>query len=139
MLQGEFSNAVGNPPLKVVKTKGKKNWIRLALRIVGVGLLSWILTRVDLAATFKTLRHVNVWLLAGGILLAIPTVFIRSWRLRLILQSFGVHLSMPQALLIRLVGTAAGDMLPGRTGEIVTVAYLQQAGHGLRDPFLTLI
>jgi uncharacterized membrane protein YbhN (UPF0104 family) len=139
MIQGEYSNPVANPTAEVTRTKGKKRWIRLALRMVGLGLFIWILSRVDLLATFKTLRHVNLWLLTGGILFAIPTVVIRSWRLRLILESFGVRLSMPQALLIRLVGTAAGDMLPGRTGEIVTVAYLQQAGHGLRDPFLTLI
>jgi hypothetical protein len=34
---------------------------------------------------------------------------------------------------------AAGDLLPGRTGEVITIAYLQKAGYGLRDPTLALI
>jgi len=57
----------------------------------------------------------------------------------MILRSFGVLLTLAQTLLIRIVGSAAGDMFPGRTGELVTVAYLQQAGHGLRDPTLALV
>ncbi len=112
---------------------------RMALRLVGLALFVWVLTRIDLAATMATLRQANLWLVLGGIVLAAPIVTIRAWRLRLILHSLGVPLSLRQALLIRLVGTAGGDLLPGRAGEVVSVAYLQQAGYGLRDPALTLI
>jgi uncharacterized protein (TIRG00374 family) len=117
----------------------RKQLGRMALRLIGVGLFIWVLTRVDLPATMATLRQANPWLVAGGILLAVPIVTIRAWRLRLILQSLGVPLNLRQALLIRLVGTAGGDLLPGRAGEVISVAYLQQAGYGLRDPALTLI
>lgn len=110
-----------------------------ALRLVGLALFVWVLTRVDLAATIDTLSRTVVGWAAAAILMAIPIVSIRAWRLRLILSSFGFFLSMSQALLIRLVGAAAGDLLPGRAGEGITVAYLQRAGYGLRDPALALI
>jgi uncharacterized protein (TIRG00374 family) len=115
------------------------HWGRLALRLVGLGLFIWVLTRIDLAQSISILRRADLALVAAGILLAAPIVTIRAWRLRLILASLGLYLSLPQALLIRLVGTAGGDLLPGRAGEVVTVAYLQQAGHGLRDPALALV
>jgi uncharacterized protein (TIRG00374 family) len=121
------------------KQKNKNRWMNIAFRLVGLALFAWIITRVNLRATFTVLRHADLILVVGGILMAVPIVYTRSWRYKLILHSFGVELTMPQTLLIRLVGAAAGDMLPGRTGEVVSVAYLQQAGYGLRDPSLTLI
>jgi uncharacterized protein (TIRG00374 family) len=119
--------------------KGRKKWWQTFLRLIGLGLFIWILTSVDIRTTFSALSNADLGLVASGVMMAIPVVSIRSWRLHLILRSLGVEISLPKAFLIRLVGTAAGDMLPGRTGELITVAYLQQAGHGVRDPFLTLI
>jgi uncharacterized protein (TIRG00374 family) len=125
--------------IKDRKSKRGIHWRSLALPLVGLGLFVWVLTRIDLATALSILRQAEVGLILAGIVLAAPVVTIRAWRLRLILKSLGLHLSMPQALLIRLVGMAGGDLLPGRAGEVVTVAYLQQAGHGLRDPALALI
>ncbi|OGO12130.1 MAG: hypothetical protein A2Y53_02075 [Chloroflexi bacterium RBG_16_47_49] len=135
----ETTNSVESQPSGVKRGKNVRRWLPIALRLVGVGLFLWIISRVDLSATFNILRHVDISLVINAILLTVPIVLIRTWRLRIILNSFGVYLTFPHVLLIRLVGTAAGDMLPGRSGEVVTVAYLQQSGHGLRDPSLTLI
>jgi uncharacterized membrane protein YbhN (UPF0104 family) len=109
------------------------------LRIAGLGLLIWAVTRVDLPETLAILRRADPWLAVLGISMAIPNVSVRSWRLRRILSTFGVGISLPHAFLIRMVGMAAGDVLPGRTGEVVTIAYLQKAGYGLKDPTLALI
>jgi len=125
-------------PFKDSATK-KRKVINLILRLIGLIIFIWIISRVDLYAIYRTLRSANSVYVAIGILMAIPTLLLRSGRLRMILRSFGILLSLAQTLLIRIVGSAAGDMFPGRTGELVTVAYLQQAGHGLRDPTLALV
>jgi uncharacterized membrane protein YbhN (UPF0104 family) len=111
----------------------------LLLRIVGLGLLIWAVSRVDLPKTVSILRRADPRLVLLGISMAIPTISVRSWRLRRILSTFGVNISLPHAFLIRMVGMTAGDLLPGRTGEVVTIAYLQKAGYGLRDSTLALI
>lgn len=119
--------------------KSNKRWQQIFLRLIGLALFIWILSRVDLPQTFATLVQADKLLVLGGILMAVPIVLTRSWRLKIVLRKFGMDLSLKQTLLIRLVGTAAGDMLPGRTGELITVSYLHQSGHGLRDPIFALL
>lgn len=129
-----MTEASVNPQKKTIK-----RWQQILLRLIGLALFIWILSRVDLSQTFKTLVQADGMLVLSGILMAIPIVMTRAWRLQVVLRKFGMALPLKHTLLIRLVGTAAGDMLPGRTGELITVSYLQQAGHGLRDPIFALL
>lgn len=109
------------------------------MRLIGLGLFIWILSQVDLKSIRDILRSADPWLVALGIAMAAPTVAIRSWRLWLILATFGLRIPYIKTLVIRLIGAASGDMMPGRTGEVISLAYLQKEGLGLRDPTLALI
>ena len=117
----------------------KNRWLTWLMGLIGPILFVWILTRVDLSQIWEEIRHVNLFWLAGFVIMIVPLIMARAWRLRLVLDSFGLHLTNPQALLIRWVGTAAGDLLPARVGELVSVAYLHRIGYGLGDPTLALV
>lgn len=117
----------------------KKRWISWTIGLIGPLLFIWILSRVDLKQIWAEIRHVNLFWLSGFVVMVIPLIMARAWRLRLILHSFGLPLTHGQSLLIRWVGTAAGDLLPARVGELVSVAYLHQVGYGLGDPTLALV
>jgi uncharacterized protein (TIRG00374 family) len=117
----------------------KRRWLTWAMGLLGPALFILLLANVDLEQIWEEIRNVNVFWLSGFIIMVVPLIMARAWRLRLILQTFGLELSNGQALLIRWVGTAAGDLLPARSGELVSVAYLHQVGYGLGDPTLALV
>jgi len=126
--------------MKPVQKKSRtKYWINHLLRLIGLGLFIWILSQVDLKSIRDILREADPWLVALGVAMAAPTVAIRAWRLWLILATFGLRIPYLKTLVIRLIGAASGDMMPGRTGEVISIAYLQKEGLGIRDPALTLI
>jgi glycosyltransferase 2 family protein len=117
----------------------KRRWLTWLVGLIGPVLFIWILSRVDLKQIWTEIRQVNLYWLSGFVIMVVPLIMARAWRLRLILQSFNLPLTHGQALLIRWVGTAAGDLIPARAGELVSVAYLHQVGYGLGDPTLALV
>jgi uncharacterized protein (TIRG00374 family) len=122
-----------------VPRNGTKRWLNWLLALIGPALFIWVLSRVDLKQLWTELRHVNWFWLSIFTVMVVPLIMARALRLRLVLRSFDLHLTNGQALLIRWVGTTAGDILPGRAGEFISIAYLNKLGYGIGDPTLALV
>ena len=99
----------------------KSLWV---IRLLGIILFIFILTRLDLSTTAHTITKVNLWYLALAIVLNLPVVFLKSWRWQFLLKMQGITYFLRQAFLAYLNGIYLGLVTPGRFGELARVFYL---------------
>jgi uncharacterized protein (TIRG00374 family) len=94
------------------------------IRLLGVLLLIFILTRIDLSSVASTIAKVNLWYLALVVALMIPVIFLKSWRWQTLLRMQGLHYPLWQAFLAFFGSLNIGLATPGRLGEFSRVFYL---------------
>ena len=99
----------------------KRFWL---IRLFGILLLIFLLTRVDLSSIASAITKVNLWYLAAVIVLTPPGIFLRSWRWQFLLKMQGITYPLRQAFLACLSGFYLGLATPGRLGEFAKVLYL---------------
>lgn len=99
----------------------KRFWL---IRLFGILLLIFLLTRVDLSSIASAITKVNLWYLAAVIVLTPPGIFFRSWRWQSLLKMQGITYPLRQAFLACLSGFYLGLATPGRLGEFAKVLYL---------------
>ena len=99
----------------------KRLWL---IRLFGILLLIFLLTRVDLSSIASAITKVNLWYLAAVIVLTPPGIFLRSWRWQSLLKMQGVTYPLRQAFLASFSGFYLGLATPGRLGEFAKVLYL---------------
>lgn len=109
------------------------------LRLIGLALFIFVLLRIDLGQTVARLARARLeYLILAGLATA-PLFAVRAWRLRVVLDSFGINLPFRQTLILRIVAGAAGDATPGRLGEFSAVGHLKGAGHSVSNATLALL
>lgn len=94
------------------------------IRLLGIFLLIFILTRIDLSSVVSTTARVNLWYLALAIALIIPVIFLKSWRWQSLLKMQGITYPLRRAFLAFFGGIYLGLATPGRLGELGRVFYL---------------
>ncbi len=94
------------------------------IRFIGIILLIFILTRVELSSIAYTVTKVNLWYLALAIILTLPLVFIKSWRWQFLLKIQGITYPLRQAFPAYFSGIYLGLATPGRLGDFARVLYL---------------
>lgn len=102
-------------------TEIKMSWL---IRLIGIILFIFILTRIDLSSILSSVTKVNPWYLTAAVALNIPTVFLKSWRWQSLLKMQGITYSLRQAFLAYWGGIYLGMMTPGRLGELGRIFYL---------------
>ena len=102
--------------------------LRLALRLIGLGLFAWILTRIDIPAVLQVYGEADLGLALWVVLLFYPTIWLKSLRWRCLLPVSGEALSQMQLFRSYLAGYFAGTITPGRLGEFSRISYLRSHG-----------
>ncbi len=103
--------------------------VRWTLRGVGVILLAYIATRIDLRRTGEILVHQNALLLLGALALLLPQAVLRIWRWSIILRTNGCYISFSLLCRTVLAGMFWGIVTPGKVGEFAKTAMLKRAGY----------
>ena len=113
----------------------------VALRLViGFGLLVYLGVSgvINWSALLGLAAFWQVSLLALGLLFV--DVGLTSWRLCMLLQPIGLHLSMSASIRLTLIGLFFNICLPGATGgDIVKIYYATANNHGRRTEVLTIL
>ena len=113
----------------------------VVLRIViGFGLLVYLGVSgvINWSALLGLAAFWQVSLLALGLLFV--DVGLTSWRLCILLQPIGLHLSMSASIRLTLIGLFFNICLPGATGgDIVKIYYATANNHGRRTEVLTIL
>jgi len=106
----------------------RSSWVKWALHGVGLILLAYIVTRIDLRHTARILIRQNTLLLLGTLALFLPQAALRIWRWSVILRTNGCRI--PFALVRRtvLTGMFWGIVTPGKVGEFAKASLLKRVG-----------
>ena len=103
----------------------KKNLSKY-IRLVGLVILFFILSRLDFRALLIQFKHINLYLLFSAIVLNLPLLFIKSLRWKVFLDAQKLSISIKKAFSIYLSSLYIGFITPGRLGEIIKASYLKQ-------------
>lgn len=107
-------------------------------RIIGLVLLVFILRRVNLGEVVKALAEASVVYVITGVLLTLPTIFIRSLRWNLILRSLGILIPVRKSFLLQTIGQMS-FLTPGKVGELIKAFYLKGENYSLKKSVVSLI
>ena len=100
-------------------------WLGTALSIAFIALLLW---RVDGREVLSAVQQVNpLWLLPAGVAFA-ASIWVRVLRWRTILER-AIPVSTSETAEVLIIGCAANNILPARTGEVVRAVLLRRR-HG---------
>jgi len=104
---------------------------RLVRVAIAVGLLAFLLTRIDLVATLGTLRRISPWLLAAQLAAFYAVQALVSLRWKWLLKLNGISISWWRAMRLNFLGLFTSCFLPGSVGgDAVKIAVLAREGHG---------
>lgn len=106
--------------------------ILFCLKGIGVVLFLWILTRIDRAEFFESLKHVSPLPLIMGFLLFPVILALKSYRWHTLLKQHGITQSYAYSFLTYCSALFLGTLTPGNAGEAIKIAYLTQAGADLK-------
>jgi len=107
-----------------MKEKIKKTLL-LTLRIViSLGLIAWILMKVDKKQLLESFRSLNPWLLLASVVAYFAVNAICNWRWQLLLSARGIKSGYWKLLRYFLNGLFFGNFLPTTVGGDLARAYL---------------
>lgn len=110
------------------------------VKLVGVLLFIYILSRLDLPEVRRTIKSSDPGLIAASLLLFPVFMFFKAWRLKLMLERYGEGgISVGESFRIYMASFFAGVVTPGRLGELSRVAYLGKTGLGLRESLFVVV
>lgn len=112
--------------------------VKNLLRLTGILLLLFILSRVNLVRLKNTLFEVSLPLYTVALLISFPMIFFRSLRWNLLLRSFDQIFSFVITFFYYLIG-AVGLISPGRLGEFIKVFYLKEHQTGTSLSIISVI
>lgn len=106
------------------KSKGRRGaWI---LRLLGLGLLAFLLTRLDIQQVQRILAQANLTLVAMAVLIIIPLIFVKTIRWQGILRGQGVSYGIYPAFLAYFGSLFIGLLTPGRLGEFIKAVHVNR-------------
>ena len=101
-------------------------WRQLVFRLIGVAILAFILTRIDLKATLAALQGLHWGYLLLAIAANLPLFGLKAWRWQEMLKMQGIRYPWRDAFLAFVAGLFLGLITPGRVGEMTKALYLKQ-------------
>jgi uncharacterized protein (TIRG00374 family) len=96
------------------------------IRLIGLIILVFILTRIDLDAFIAQFKNINLYFLFTAIILNLFLIFIKTIRWKAFLTTQSLSISIKNAFSIYLSALYIGFITPGRLGEIIKALYLKQ-------------
>ncbi|PIS17427.1 MAG: hypothetical protein COT59_00725 [Candidatus Nealsonbacteria bacterium CG09_land_8_20_14_0_10_42_14] len=103
-----------------------KKFLKRGVRIIGIVLFVYILSKVNWPEFSDILREINIFYFILGILLIIPAVSIRALRWREIVNSLDAGISKKTSIIIFAKGLFWGVITPGKLGEFSRAKYLAE-------------
>ena len=94
------------------------------LRLIGIGLLGYLLWKTDTSELLAVFGKVSIPLLLLAIILDIPSVVLKSLRWRSLMRAQDIHYSLWQSILAYYSTIFLGLFTPGRLGEFAKAIYV---------------
>ncbi len=91
---------------------------------VSLGLLSYLLSKIDVKAIYEVFTEINIVLLSLSLPFVILMYLMKARKWQTLLNCIDIRIPILRSLEIILIGTFYGALTPGRTGEVSRVFYL---------------
>lgn len=104
----------------------RRTFISWLLRLLGIGLLIVLLTRLNLGRVLETLQQANFFLVMLAVLAVIPLIWLKTLRWQGLLRSQAVEFPIRPALLAYFGSLFIGFLTPGRLGEFVKAIHVSR-------------
>jgi uncharacterized membrane protein YbhN (UPF0104 family) len=108
------------------------HWLKWA-KLIGVGLLLWILATVDWKRVLPTIASLKLKYVAAYLLCFACMILVRVVRLHVCTRKLGFPLRLPDSYAATVEPAFMGAVTPGRIGEFSRVAYLRRNGMPLHS------
>ena len=105
-----------------------KKILKKSLRIIGIVLFVYVLSKIHWSEFFNILRDINVFYFFLNIILIIPSLSLRALRWRVLVHSTGIELPKKASIIIFAKGFFWGVVTPGKLGELSRAKYLKERG-----------
>jgi uncharacterized protein (TIRG00374 family) len=115
-----------------------KRWQPL-LRGVGLGLLVWLLLRIDPRQLLGTWMQADKALILLATVLAFPMMFIKVERWRYLLKALGIAYPLTDAATAYFGTYYIGVVTPGRAGEILKALYIHENNVSIGTAMVSVI
>ncbi|PWT88794.1 MAG: hypothetical protein C5B54_10040 [Acidobacteria bacterium] len=115
---GDGKSIAGCSPGLVLRNS--KNWLRL----IGIALLIFLLSRINLQEMLSALRQAALPLVLLAVIANVPQIFLKAIRWRQLLRSQGIEYAAIPAMLSYFGSIFIGLLTPGRLGELVKAAHV---------------
>ncbi|RME45134.1 MAG: UPF0104 family protein [Chloroflexi bacterium] len=124
---GEAAEVAGEPRTGAA-TSSRLGWVKAALSL---GLLIFLVTRVDVRATAEAFRGARWWYLMAALALYLAGVPLRAYRWQGLLSALHVAVPLRRLVSLYFVGTFFNNILPtGVGGDVVRAYELSKDGAG---------
>jgi glycosyltransferase 2 family protein len=98
------------------------------LRIIGIALFVWILSRIDLNELSTAIRNADVFLILSALLLQILVYNAKTLRWHTIVHTTSARPSLFHSWCVYHIGVFLATITPGKLGELGKAAYLTKEG-----------
>ena len=113
--------------------------LRRYIRLLGIIVFGIILWRIDLRSLVNILRNARLEYLAGGLLLVLVILAIKSLRWRYLMHLQGINFSYWDTFLMFSAGIFWGVLTPARVGELSKALYLTKRGYSLGKASVSVV
>ena len=110
----------------------------LILKLIGIALFMFILTKIDLKSFFGLLKNINLYYFIAAALLALPILFIKAYRWNYLKKTQNINYRLPDSILMYGSGIYIGLLTPGRIGDFIKVLYLKNDGNSAGKSFVSV-
>lgn len=100
-----------------------KNW---GIKVVGLALLVWILSRTNINELFATVRQFSLSQIIWLVFISFVIILTKTLRFHTILTLYSVSIPFLKSLLIYGGGMFLGTITPGRLGDFSKIFYLKR-------------
>jgi len=95
------------------------------LRVIGILILLWVVSRVDLARCWTVIKDLNLTYFIASLLLSLPLLLIKAYRWKLLLRLQGIDYPFKETFLVYVGSIYVGLITPGRIGEYAKIFYVK--------------
>ena len=100
------------------------NWKTAGKFTVSLGLLWYLLSKLDVKAIYEVFTEMNLVLLSFSLPLVVLMYLMKARKWQTLLNCIDIRIPILRSLEINLIGTFYGALTPGRTGEVSRAFYL---------------
>ncbi len=100
------------------------NWKTIGKTVVSLGLMFYLIAKLDLRTIYQTFTQTNLELLSLSLPFIALMYLIKAIKWKSLLDCINVQIPVKRSLEIILMGNFYGALTPGRAGEVSRAFYL---------------